>query len=69
MKQRNRNKPFFITISSIDFISDVAIYDERMQAYIDLYPQKVFTFILKKSNKLPKYVNPEFTTVGVQIAS
>lgn len=69
IKQRDNNKPFFITISDINDISNVAIYDKRIDEYLHLYPQKTFTFILHRSDELPEFINPEFTTVGVQIAS
>lgn len=69
IKQRDNNKPFFITISDINDISNVAIYDKRIDEYLHLYPQKTFTFILHRSDELPGFINPEFTTVGVQIAS
>jgi len=69
MKNRNQNKPFFITVYDLQHISKVAIYDSRVEEYMCRYPEKTFTFILQRSPWLPKYVNPEFSTVGIQIAS
>jgi tRNA A37 threonylcarbamoyladenosine synthetase subunit TsaC/SUA5/YrdC len=58
MKQRNKEKPFFITVSDISNISEIAIYDERIDELISLHPEKTFTFILHRAYNLPEYINP-----------
>jgi len=69
IKKRDKRKPFFITVSSIDHILNIAQYDPRVQEYLSLYPGKTFTFILPRWNNLPKYINPDFENVGIQVAT
>lgn len=69
IKWRQSDKPFFITVSSSDKLKDIAIYDSHIEKYMTLYPETVFTFIMKRSANLASYINPDFETVWIQIAS
>jgi len=68
LKKRDISKPFFITVLDIDKINDFAHFDERIYEYIEKYPRTIFTFILRKSSKLPSYINSDIDTVWIQIA-
>lgn len=68
LKKRDISKPFFITVLDLDKIHDFACFDERIYEYIKKYPETIFTFILRKSSKLPSYINNDIETVWIQIA-
>lgn len=69
IKWREKNKPFFITVPSIESIHGIAIFDDRIYSFLNNYPEKIFTFILLRGEKLPPYINPYIDTVGIQIAT
>jgi len=49
-------------------LKEIGIYDSRVSEYLSSYPDTKFTFILKRWDVIPEYVNPWFDNIGVQIA-
>lgn len=68
LKWRDSSKPFFITIKDLSQIWEIAQFDSRVEEFSHEYPEKIFTFILNQSPKLPNFINPGFSSVGIQVA-
>lgn len=69
IKGRPQEKPFFITVPDITMWKTLAVWDVRVDEFLWKFPDKIFTFILKRKKELPGYINPNFSSVGIQIAS
>lgn len=69
IKSRDISKPFFVTVLNLEKASKIAVIDDRIESLIQKFPEKIFTFILKRSPGLPEFINPGIETVWIQIAS
>lgn len=67
IKQRDFNKPLSILVSSVDAISNVANISLINKKILNKYLPGPYTFILNKSNIVPKTVTSGLNQVGVRV--
>lgn len=68
LKRRDLNKPFNILVQDYKQFKEYGYFDNRIDEYIKRYPDKVFTFVVRRKSKLPGYINPTYDTIGIQVA-
>lgn len=66
-KNRKINKPLFIIVNSYSEFSVYGVWHSVIEEMIKKNPDKMYTFVVKRKNKLPLYINPNITTIGIQI--
>lgn len=68
LKNREQVKPLILMSSSFENIEKyLEPLNDEAKNLVEKYMPGALTIIVKKSDKFPKYLNPEFDTVGVRI--
>ena len=66
-KGRNYNKPFSIIVSSFIEFKKYGQWFSLVEETIRKNPQKMFTFVVPRKKTVPFYLNPDFSTIGIQV--
>jgi len=66
-KNRPQDKKFSIIVSDLKMLRQYAVITKKQETLLKKYLPGPVTFILKASDKLPKYLTNEFGTVGIRI--
>lgn len=69
IKERLPNKSFPIMCNNIEQIKNIAVVTEDIEKLINAFMPGPITLVLKKSNKVPKYINEGSTEIGVRMAT
>jgi len=66
-KGRAFNKPFFIIVRSITQFKQYGHWNSLAERIIKQHPRKMFTFVVPRKKTVPKHLNPDFDTIGMQM--
>ena len=69
IKKRLPNKSFPIMCSNIEQIKNIAIVTDKTKKLINTFMPGPITLVLKKSKKVPNYINEGSTEIGVRMAT
>lgn len=67
IKNRPEEKNYSIIVSDLKMLKQYAIINSTQEKILNKYLPGAFTFILKASKKLPKYLVSEQGTVGIRV--
>jgi len=67
-KNRDKNKPLILLISKKEYLSKIAIFDEKkLEKLTNKFWPGALTLVLKKNMDECKELNPDFQSIGVRI--
>lgn len=66
-KGRDYKKPLFIIVKDLKSFKKYGKYCRTMEKVLNKYPNSQFTFITKKKDTVPSFLNPGYETIGIQI--
>ena len=69
IKERLPNKSFPIMCNNIEQIKNIAVVTEDIEKLINAFMPGPITLVLKKSNRVPNYINEGSTEIGVRMAT
>ena len=69
IKKRPANKSFPIMCGNIEQIKELAIITDKIEKLINTFMPGPITLILKKSKKVPNFINEGSTEIGVRMSS
>ena len=69
IKERLPNKSFPIMCNNIEQIKNIAIITEKIEKLINTFMPGPITLVLKKSKKVPNYINEGSFEIGVRMAT
>jgi L-threonylcarbamoyladenylate synthase len=65
IKKRDYNKPVNIIVKDKNDFKKYGEWNEIIEDFIN--QERQHSFIVKKTNKIPQFLNPEFKNIGIQI--
>ena len=69
IKDRPVNKPFPIMCADIEQIKSIAIVDSKSEKIIKEFMPGPITIVLRKNEKLPRYINDGKETIAIRMAT
>ena len=66
-KGRDYNKPLSIIVGDFEQFKKYGTWHPLVEEMITKNPKKQFTFVVKRKQTVPSYLNSDFSTIGMQI--
>jgi len=68
LKNRKADHPCNILVQSIEQFKCYGLWYNVIGDLIAKHPEHIFTFVVPRTAQLPAYINPNYETIGIQVA-
>lgn len=66
LKEMAREKPVSVMVSSLEQAKEYGLFDERAEKLARAFWPGPLTIIVRRTEKLPSYINPDIESVGIR---